>query len=524
MKRYIVLLFTAFILTGCIENDIPYPVINGVVTKMEIEGQTDLQIDASKYVISVTLADTVDLRKVNIKSMQFTEESRSTLDSGDVIDLTDGVRYAIAEKPFGFTISTFQDYPWQIIATQPIEREVAMSGIIGKPSFDFENKVLVIKVAQSQDLYDITVENFKIGPSNAVYTPDPRTVCDYSRPVKVVMDVHGVEEEWSIEVEHSFENVITGRANAWAQFAMLEGDVMPTSTEEPAFEYKESGTEQWEEIKATSKSGKISAVASPLKPNTKYTFRARLGGEYGAEVEFQTETAPVLPNLGFEDAYLEGKVWYFNAAGGNSYWATGNEGVKIVDKINTVSVSGNEAVKGKAVRMETKSGIPMGVEVAAGNLYTGTYETKMGDPVTSAVMGRPYKGRPTMFKGWFRYAPRVVDTYSSKYFKQFADSIGKTDWCHIYITLEKWPEGSEVRPAENLITKVAHGEFRTNTEVATYTQFNAPITYFSIIDRPTHIVMTATSSINGGFFCGGGGSVLYVDEFALGFDYIDSIK
>lgn len=520
VKRIITILIGAIALSSCINNDIPYPVITGAVLKMEVEGQSELKIDAAKNVVELVLSDTVDLRRVRISSLQVTAESSSTIDSGDVIDLTDGVTYAIAPTPYKFTITTFQDYNWQIVASQPIEREVLLSGGIGKASFDTENRTIVIKVAQSQDLYDITVEKFKIGPSNAVYAPDPYTVCDFSKPVEIVMSFSGMEEKWTVEVEHSFENVVTGKANAWAQFVYLDGDVLPTSTLEPAFEYSEVVKENpeartWAEVAASNKSGKITGVATGLKPNTEYVFRARLGGEYGAEVTFKTETSPIVPNLGFEDAYQEGITWYFNKEGKNSFWATGNEGVGIIKKSNTSSVSGNEAVKGNAVRMETLTGVPM-VEVAAGNLYTGTYQTNMGDPIKSAVMGRPYKGRPTRFSGWYRYTPKAVDAYSSKF--NFADSIGKMDWCHIYVTLEKWPDGAEVRPDAG-IEIVAHGEFRSNQEAASYAQFSVPIVYNSLTTRPTHIVMTATSSINGGFFCGATGAVLYVDEFELGFDY-----
>lgn len=517
MKRYILLLISALAFGGCINNDIPYPVITGAVLKMEVEGQTDLQIDGSKNLVTLTLSDTVDLRRVRVRALQVTSESYSTLDSGDVIDLTDGVNYAIAETPYKFSISTFQEYQWQIVATQPIVREVSMSGSIGKPSFDFENKTVVVKVAKSQDLYDITVEKFQIGPSNAVYSPDPKTVCDFSEAVYIDMTYHGITEKWAVEVEHSFENVITGKVNAWGLFALLEGDILPTSTMEPAFEVREANSQAWTEVEATNKSGKITGVAKSLKPNTDYLFRARLGGEYGAEVAFKTETVPLVPNMNFEDAYQDGIVWYFNKDGGNSYWATGNEGVKIIKLSNTISVLGSEAYKGKAVRMETITGVPM-VTVAAGNLYTGTYATNMGNPILSAVMGRPYKGRPTTFSGWYRYTPKPVDAYSSKF--NFADSIGKMDWCHIYVTLEKWPDGAEVRPADNLITKIAHGEFRSNKEAPVYTRFSTPITYLSLTERPTHVVMTATSSINGGLFCGATGAVLFVDEFELGFDYV----
>lgn len=522
VKRYLILLVAALATVGCIKNDIPYPVIVGMVQKMEIEGQVELKIDGVNSVINVVLNDTVDLRKVRILMMERTEESSSTLDSGSVIDLTGGGEYKIGPA-YLFTISTFQDYQWQIVATQPIVRDITMSGSIGKSLIDEQNRTVVTKVALSQDLYDITVEQFRLGPSNAVYTPDPYTICDFSEPVTVEMRYLDIVENWTIEVQHSFENVITGKANAWAKFALVDGDILPASTLTPAFEYKEATASKWLEAAATNKSGKITAALIDLKPNTEYLYKARLGGEYGAEVAFRTETAPVVANLNFDEAYLGGsggKVWYFNAnpPGGNSFWATGNDGVMVSPgRSNTTSVTGNEAVSGSAVRMETFTGVLM-VKVAAGNLFLGNYATDMGDPIKSAKFGRPYKGRPTRMSGWYRYQPKPVDFYWDRY-ASFPDSIGKADWGQVYVVLERWPVGAEVRPAEDQIVRIAYGEFRTNKEVSTYSKFDFPITYYSLTDRPTHMIICCTSSINGGLFCGGTGSVMYIDDFDLSFDY-----
>ena len=52
-----------------------------------------------------------------------------------------------------------------------------------------------------------------------------------------------------------------------------------------------------------------------------------------------------------------------------------------------------------------------------------------------------------------------------------------------------------------------------------YKQFDLKLQYNDLETKPTHVVIVASSSRYGEDFCGGPGSVLYVDQFALSFDY-----
>ena len=111
-----------------------------------------------------------------------------------------------------------------------------------------------------------------------------------------------------------------------------------------------------------------------------------------------------------------------------------------------------------------------------------------------------------------------------------------TDKMHIYIYLLDWSKrsnkyidayegketppikGGKKLPAEEL---VAYGEFLSDQTVNDYTQFIIPLEYYSTTKRPTHIIICATSSYLGSAFTGGAGSTLWVDEFELGFDYVE---
>ncbi len=529
-KIYIYILALVGLFVSCVENDLPYPYIKGEVLSIEVRGATETKIDAIYQVVTVTLSDTVSLFDVTILSMEITADSRSTLNSGDVLDMSSGKGYNVG-SPYSFTISTFQDYEWQFTVLQPINRAITTENSIGDALFDLDNYIAIVYVASSQALDDITIEECVLAPSVATYSPDPYSVRDFSRGVPVEVSFFGLTQTWTIYMQHAITNVITGDVNAWSTFAYLSGSVLATSTDDTGFEYKKVGDTAWNIVKVDQESGKINGVATGLTPNNSYVYRAFLGSEYGDEKSFNTMIEPEVPNLNFDDAVKDGVVWYFNSSGTNSYWATGNEGVSIMNKSNTTSVSGDEAYEGvgSAVMMETFDGVPF-AQVAAGNLYTGTYETKIGSAdvmATSATMGRPYVGRPTSMSGYYKYSPGIIT--ESSYWSSaanifgynFADSVGKADWAQIYIRLEKWPSDATVRPDESLIEVIAYGSLETNQEMAQYTEFEIPLTYYDLETMPNSISIVATSSINGGYFCGAAGSVLYVDNFSLGFEYIE---
>ncbi len=511
------LLPTAYLLTllplvSCIENDIPLPYIKGDVLEFEISGQKgSSKIDPSKNQITLELSDTVNIENSKISRMILSDGAKSTLQAGDYLNhLSDTI----------FTVSTYQDFQWTISVSQQIDRQIELSGQIGDAVIDLTNFNAAVYVSATQDLRAIVVNKFQLGPSNAVITPDPYLISDFSLPRTFTVSYHDKSETWEVVVIKTEEPVITGSANPWGLFAYLEADVKQDPNFESGFDYRAKGTQTWTYTKASVNGSRASAKIVGLNPNTSYEYRGSYGTDKGEIKEFTTDIIPTIENLSFDDWVLDGTKWFPNLTGTNSFWATGNEGVVTAGKpSNTTPVDGVNAVSGKAARLETIGGVIL-AKIAAGNLYTGIYTP--GLPVEFdkmrklAVMGRAYTGRPTKLKGWFKYSPKPVDIAADPQFP-FTDSIGKMDWAHIYVSLEDWGGATE-RPAQTAITQIAYGEFRTNQQVDEYTTFEFPIEYNSLTHKPTHISIVATSSINGGDFCGGSGSVLHVDEFELVFE------
>lgn len=92
------------------------------------------------------------------------------------------------------------------------------------------------------------------------------------------------------------------------------------------------------------------------------------------------------------------------------------------------------------------------------------------------------------------------------------------DFCTIYIRLENWGGATE-RPADPKV--IASATLETDQSIPNYTQFDLTLDYTDEVTLPDHIVIVSSSSRYGEDFCGGPGSVLYVDQFELSFDYVE---
>lgn len=541
--------------TGCIKNDIPYETVLGDITEMDIRGAESLALNSSDRTIDLVLADTVDLRHVFLNDFRITPDARiidnvtgqelDTLDSY-YLDLTQGdAEYAIpADKPYTFTVVTYQDYLWTLKASQNIVRTFALADgqQIGEAKFSATGYSVVAYVPESVPLTDIHIAELKLGPSNAtmawvqadgtvVENVDPATIRDFTLPQHFIVRFFDIEQLWTVSVEQSAQYITEFTVNPWARFAYLSAQGL-TSAGDCAFQIRKAGAgdDAWQNVPDVAVEGvTFTAVAKGLEPATDYEVRGVIGDNYGDAAAFTTDIAEEVPNLDFDDWTLSGKTWYPNSDASNSYWATGNKGVTMSGK-NSITVPSDVTVDGtgKAAELSTIGGI-MIAQIAAGNLFVGDF-VMSGLPTTLPAMrkcpkfGRPYTGRPTSLSGWYKYTSSTIDIAADNTLPELKAKIGDPDECHIYISLENWGGATE-RPLGTGVTSlsdpsvIGFGEFHSSQTVSEYTPFTIKIDYKNTEDKPTHIVIVATSSRWGGDFCGGTGSVLYVDQFALGFDY-----
>lgn len=334
--------------------------------------------------------------------------------------------------------------------------------------------------------------------------------------------------------------------NLWSTFTFFSGE--SDSDDGFGFEYRKASDSEWIPVSVASKNedGKtFSAFVKGLEPKTEYVYRAVSKDQegnpvFGNEVKFKTDYAnandngnPFVPNLGFDEWCTNSKVYYPNKdINSNYYWDSGNPGTQMAGVQPTTEEKGN-VIKGSAVKMETKwiskNFVIVQVEkMAAGNIYTGWYyDTDISSQGAELMFGRPYSQRPTTLSGYYQYQPGIIDRVSDDY----KSMKGMVDSCHIYVALTDWSESFHIVSSknqyvdlsENNTSIIAFGELKESPKqiMTAYEKFNIDIKYRknSLDKRPTHILIVATSSKYGDYFTGSTSSILYIDEFELGFDY-----
>jgi len=107
-------LLSTVALGGCIENDIPYPVIKLDILSLEADGLLSApEIDPGRHSVTLRLEETTDIRAVEIKAVELTEGAESSVAFPGTFDL---------RTPLYVTLSLYQSFEWTITAEQTIER------------------------------------------------------------------------------------------------------------------------------------------------------------------------------------------------------------------------------------------------------------------------------------------------------------------------------------------------------------------------------------------------------------------
>lgn len=521
-------------MSSCIENDIPYPYIEGVIQEIQVEGmQGEAVFNNQARTIELTIGEDAFIDSLPITKLVANTEALIYPDSTACIKYSGFPEFSFSSlselpanantaidftKPVNFLLKTYQDYWWKITVKQEIERTIEVENQSGTaPSLDLYNHIAIIYVTEDADYKNIKIKTLNLEGSKTVLVPSAETVTDFTRPRVFKAYRNGRYIcDWTVDVQKSSVAASVEKVNAWATKAYVSGSFRAGS--KLSLEYRVKGADTWTTVdeSAITETGttSYSAELKGLTSGTDYEVRALAAGTEGEAYSFQTETIVTLPNMNFDTWTQSGKTWYPNPVADNydspqAYWATGNQGVTSVGNrdSNVVPVDGSDAYKGKAVKMQTIEPMTL-VGAAAGNIFIGTYKTNVGNPSSSPSFGREYSGaRPTKLSGYYKYSSTPI-TYGTK------PGNLQNDQCHIYLKL--W---------DSLGNEIAYGEFVGSETVTQYTPFEFAIEYKNLETKPAKITIVATSSKYGGDFEGmkvvgqvGSGSTLWVDEFELSYD------
>lgn len=549
-KALIYIMIPVFFLTGCITNDIPYPIVVPHITSLSVQDAVDVDIDYDAQEVTVYVSETTDLRRVVIQSVEMDMEiAKPSIELCGVHDLT---------SPLKFKIRTYQDYDWKIRAERPVERYFNVVGQVGSSVVDEYNCRAIAYVSKGTDLENIEVTSIKLGPRDiTTYSPDPFTLKDFRAGATVDVSAFDKTETWTLYIEESEISVEISKVNPWATSVYVTATAV--AGKEISFMYREKNASDWVSADAgdvTSDGGTFVAHIKGLQPGTDYETMVRSGDESTPAVGFTTEQATRIPNGSFEYASLVSGSNYYKfydpscgvAEGETMFWGSGNgegpEGVNgsanmgivitTIDKEN--KVDGRQSVCAQTSQM-------VGI-LAAGNLFTGQFAGLVGTEGGRVYFGRPWTTRPVALKLYCRYTTGKIDiiggmppgvslTKNDYDRAQIKFAIGNWNYktyggtkdspVHINTTdpstfVDYSKDPSTIANGDLIIHKdgyILNGSDKVDATTSEWAEYTIPLNYHTLDEIPTHIIVSCASSQFGDYFTGCSTSKLWIDKVEL---------
>ena len=378
-----------------------------------------------------------------------------------------------------------------------------------------------------------------------------------SSNINVTVDDATKTYTYTIGVPVTATNTLVASANAWSTFVYLTGEVSSFADvfdqSKLEFQYKATDADEWTkvttDITVEEKDKKFSTRLTGLTPATAYQCRLYYndGSEEGITSEtvvFTTETNIDLYNQNFDDWFVKDngglrktQTWYACTSDYYSqngpFWDSSNPGTTTglgaavninptQENTTTVHTAG-----GKSAELKSQFASAAGIgKFAAASLYTGKFNSLVGPNGAKIDFGQAFTSRPIALKGYFQYTSAAINYVGDN---QPANTVnnGDPDLCSIYIALSKKTYTIDNTDTSTFIdfagdsNIIAYGELSANECVTTngqWKEFNIPLKYKSLTEKPSYIIIVCSSSKYGDYFTGGEGSTMYLDDFELIYD------
>lgn len=540
MKRlatYAAALLATISVISCIDNDLPYPIVECRIESISAEGLAgDPVIDYSRRSVKLPLLETTDIQNVVISNATITDEAVASRPITGRFDL---------RAPLYVTLSLYQDYQWSIEAEQTIERYFTVEGQIGSAEWNLADRTATVYVGV-EDCSDITITSLKLGPqgiTNMSCTDIPdfndsnlSLLRDFTSPRRIDVTCHGRTETWYLAVEYTDVKVNFSHIDGWARSAWLYAEGLSGS--ELGFRYRRAGSDEWTTAAPetiTVNGGAFHARIRGLEPESDYEAVAYSGDDESAVERFRTEAELPLPNGGFEEWSMPGKIVYPYLSEQSAYWDSGNKGSATVNE--TICEGSSDIRPGSEGKTSaylcSKFASLFGVgKFAAGNIFVGTYYETEGTN-GKVNFGRPFAARPSALRGWVKYTQGKIDRIDRQ-----PDGMTLTtddfDQGSIYVALGTWTAaeygGTDDSPVQvftkepstyfdkNAKDVVAYGELMLDETVGEWREFTIELDYTTTSVIPTHLIIVCSASRWGDYFTGSTQSRMWLDDFELVWD------
>lgn len=366
-------------------------------------------------------------------------------------------------------------------------------------------------------------------------TPEGNLVFD----IAVVKTTEDIEDNIIFEADPTGVAAV-GKWEVWATHATLKANVSESEfgSEGIAIQVRAQGTEEWTVIDATKMGDNLfSVVASGLTPETTYEYQLVVNGEaVGSSKTFKTDYIATIPNAGMED-WNNDEGWPMPyATGGTSWWGNGNKAADMANLVISESDASTYAEGTKSAKLSGKQIKILTIDkVAPGNLFSGSFVATVGTKGGKVNFGRPFTARPSAMKVAYKYTcGAITHDEGGPSNDPTPHGVGDPDRCHVYVALGDWDYktfgGSAESPVQVNTTDVstlfdpnndaviAYGELVKGETVSNWTEEVIRLKYKDTERRPTHIIISCSSSKLGDYLTGSYNSVLWVDDFELIYD------
>ena len=301
--------------------------------------------------------------------------------------------------------------------------------------------------------------------------------------------------------------------------------------------YRKVGDTAWTKSVATTSDNKNYSVAlSALTASTEYEYVLLIDDvETGSVLKFTTDTATVLPNAGFEEWNDDAGYPMPWLSGNSAWWGNGNQAANMASLVissydSTDKVEGNYSAKLSGGHINMIGGLVN--KVAPGNIFTGEFAGTVGTNGGKVNFGRPFTARPTALKFKYKYSRgNITHNGGAPAGETYPNAVGDPDRGHIYIMVGDWTAavygGTANCPVQvnttientlmdlNGANVIGGGELVITESVTGWTEYTIPLTYYDTQRRPTHIIVSATSSKLGDYLTGSTNSVMWLDDLEL---------
>ena len=528
--RYLVCGIMAIVAVGCIDNDVPYPIVKLEILNIEVDGlASQPQIDATNKRVELTLEETTDIRNVEILSMTTTEGATSSI----VVPSKHDIRH-----PLYVTLSMYQSYEWTISATQHIERYFRVEGQIGESDIDAEHHIATAYVPIDHDMENINITAMKLGPRDiTTYSLTPEELTNFDASVRNLSIVYhnDIEEIWTLQVIPTDVEVEFTSVDAWAKRIWLYAN--GRSDTDLGFRYRKAGDVEWMQVDdITVNGGSFTACIEGLETKTEYEVVAYSNENQTEVVKVTTEDIFLLPNAGFEEWSFANKCYFPYADGGEPFWGTGNPGATTLGDAFNLTMPCSEDIRPgsngtTSAKLQSMYPNMAGIgKFAAGNMFMGRFAGTIG---TNGIVhfGRPCAARPVALRGWYKYTCGTIDKVGKLPSNRPDVAMGGPDEGQILIAVGNWsaekyggdtnsPVAIDTRNEATFFNKdgenvIGVGEIVLKESSDGWVEFTLPLEYKTTSVTPTHLVVVFTGSRFGDYFTGSTASCLLVDDIEL---------